>query len=566
MEGQLAAFRPADSFEDAVLESIRDIYRKIGSHFDRLVQTEKGDRFISGNVDLAIHDHLAERLYLFYRAIDADIGRIFTKRYQRMRREQMEASVLAIVLTLSLSGMMFTLSIIARRNVLNPIRKLQAGMDRVGKGDLEYRVPVRQQDEIGDVTATFNTMVKRLSDVTTSRDDLAREIEARQRAERELEQERAQLVALFESIDDIIYVADPETHELVYVNPAFKRNWGEDVLGKTCYKVLQDLDAPCPFCTNDKIFGEHEGETYEWEFQNKVTGHWYRCADKAIRWPDGRMVRFELASDITESKTARERLRRASEDLQRSNRDLEQFAYVASHDLQEPLRMVASYTQLLERRYREQLDDDAREFIDYAVDGANRMQTLINDLLQYSRVGTRGNPFEPTDMNEVMADIRVRLGVAIEESGAMLTHDELPTVPADRQQIAQVFQNLVANAIKFKGQEQPRIHVSADKEKTNWRFSVTDNGIGIEPEYKDRIFIIFQRLHSRREYAGTGIGLAVCKKIVERHGGQIRVESQPGKGCVFSFTLPFRQKQDDERDIPVDQESGEETTSKGAYS
>jgi signal transduction histidine kinase len=246
----------------------------------------------------------------------------------------------------------------------------------------------------------------------------------------------------------------------------------------------------------------------------------------------------QLNTQMQERKRAEEALKEKTEELARSNQDLEQFASVASHDLQEPLRMVTSYVQLLARRYQSRLDADAEEFINFAVDGATRMHTLINDLLAYSRVGTGGKPFEPTNCETILQQSLDNLQVTMEESGAVVTHDSLPTVMADDLQLGQLFQNLIGNAIKFHGEEPPRVHVSARPEGDRWIFSVRDNGIGIAPEYAERIFIIFQRFHSREEYPGTGIGLAVCKKIVERHGGCIWVESELGKGATFYFTLP----------------------------
>ena len=225
-------------------------------------------------------------------------------------------------------------------------------------------------------------------------------------------------------------------------------------------------------------------------------------------------------------------------ELKRSNEDLEQFAYVASHDLQEPLRMVASFTQLLARRYEDKLDKDAKEFIHFAVDGATRMQTLINDLLAYSRVGTRGKPFEPIDLNHLLSRVLVNLKVAIDESHAVVTHDPLPIVTGDATQLTQLLQNLIGNAIKFRADKSPQIHFGVSRRGGDWHFSIRDNGIGIEQKYFDRIFVIFQRLHSRQDYPGTGIGLALCKKIVERHGGRIWVESTEGKGTTFYFQLP----------------------------
>lgn len=226
------------------------------------------------------------------------------------------------------------------------------------------------------------------------------------------------------------------------------------------------------------------------------------------------------------------------DELARSNRDLEQFAYVASHDLQEPLRMVAAYTQLLAERYRGKLDADADKFIGYAVEGALRMQTLIQDLLAFSRVGHNGTGSKAADCNRIVGEALLNLHTAIEESGAEVTHDPLPAVAAEHAQLIQVFQNLIGNAIKFHGPEKLTVHISAERHDAQWLFSVADNGIGIAPEYHEVIFAIFQRLHGRSEYAGNGVGLAICKKIIEHYGGRIWVKSEPGKGCTFQFTLP----------------------------
>lgn len=226
------------------------------------------------------------------------------------------------------------------------------------------------------------------------------------------------------------------------------------------------------------------------------------------------------------------------QELARSNAELQQFAYIASHDLQEPLRMVTSYLQLLERRYQGRLDSDADDFIQYAVDGALRMRTLINDLLAYSRIGTRGHPFELTSCNAAITHAIANLKVAIEESAAVVTYQDLPTLQADPTQLIQLFQNLISNAIKFRSEVSPQIRIAANRQADAWLFSVQDNGIGIDSQYAERIFVIFQRLNNRVDYAGTGIGLAVCKKIVERHGGKIWVQSELGKGATFYFTVP----------------------------
>ena len=248
--------------------------------------------------------------------------------------------------------------------------------------------------------------------------------------------------------------------------------------------------------------------------------------------------------DITERKDIEARhkmeeqkLQNTLIDLERSNKDLEQFAYVASHDLQKPLRMVSSYTQLLARRYKDKLDQDANDFIDFAVDGANRMQRLINDLLDYSRIATRGKEFQPLDANALLGRALVNLQYRIQTTSAVITNDELPNIIADGEQIIRLFQNLIDNAMKFIGHDPPRIHISCKEFSDSWQFSFRDNGIGIDEKYMETVFIVFQRLHTRKDYPGTGIGLSICKRIVERHGGKIWFESAPENGTIFYFTI-----------------------------
>lgn len=263
-----------------------------------------------------------------------------------------------------------------------------------------------------------------------------------------------------------------------------------------------------------------------------------------VLWQRERLSQYNLliASELKrqeEQALAENELRGVLEDLKRSNTELQQFAYIASHDLQEPLRMVSSFMQLLEQRYKGKLDKDADEFIGYAVEGAMRMQRMVNDLLAYSRIGTKGKPFERVDCNKILADARANLKLSIEESGASITADPLPVVDGDASQLLQVFQNLLANAIKFRGEKAPEIAIHAEPHEQEWQFSVRDKGIGLDPGYAEKIFVIFKRLHTAAQYPGSGIGLTICKKIIERHHGRIWVESKPGHGSVFYFTLPF---------------------------
>jgi PAS domain S-box-containing protein len=637
------------------------------------------------------------------------------------------------------------------------------------------------------------------------------DITERRRTEETIKKEREQLLSIFDSMDEVVYVADPTTFELLYVNEAFRRNFGQGI-GQPCFKILQNRTGSCPFCTNNRIFGQHTGTTYIWEFQNEKTKNWFRCIDRAIRWSDDRMVRFEIAIDITEIKkmnvelqkhranleqlvhertkellTANEQLRikdnairsstaafaiidldglltyvnpafariwrygneseivgrpivefvedpsyvekitgimrnkgfwsgevdgrrmdgskfyvdayvsivhnesgtpiciassfvdvtekkqaenalikaelryrtlferspdgvaiyhtktllpveyndkacqqlgysrdefskltmgeievgvdqerinerlayimdtgqatfetvyrtkegrlldvlvtiqaimidnqrmafvlmrditgmklveaslwRRTEELQRSNEELEQFAYVASHDLQEPLRMVSSFVKLLQRDYKGRLDENADEYIFFAVDGVNRMYALINDLLDYSRVKTGGKEFLQTDMNQVLEEALSNLKLAIDNTKARISAEPLPTLEVDRGQMVELLQNLIGNAIKYrKPDEQPIIDIKAQRKTGDWIISVQDNGIGIAPQYHERIFGLFQRLHVWGEYEGTGIGLAIAKRIVERHGGHIWVESEPGIGSSFSFSIPVEKE------------------------
>jgi PAS domain S-box-containing protein len=245
--------------------------------------------------------------------------------------------------------------------------------------------------------------------------------------------------------------------------------------------------------------------------------------------------------DITERRRREEELKKLTGELARSNADLQQFAYAASHDLQEPLRVIAGFVKLLEKRYKHKLDTKAQEFIDFTIDGVKRMQQLIKNLLEYSKVGTKGLNFKPTDCSFVVDESISNLRAAIEETGILVTHDELPTLIVDASLMTRLFQNLIGNAIKFHGEQPLRVHVSAERKRNEWVFSVQDNGIGINPQHIERIFDVFRRLHTKEEYPGTGIGLAICKRIVERLGGRIWVKSEPEKGSTFYFTIPYKE-------------------------
>lgn len=375
--------------------------------------------------------------------------------------------------------------------------------------------------------------------VSTSR-RLEREIEQRKKAE----EERALRDRSINSATNGILIADARQPDMptVYCNAAFEKITGyatEEVLGQNC-RFLQGTDHQQPGldAIRRAIRQGTEAKAELRNYRKDGSPFWNELYIAPVKDQQGRLTHFiGIQTDITERKHQETELAHKTRELAQSNAELQQFAYVASHDLQEPLRIVASYTELLGKRYKGKLDQDADEFIGYAVDGATRMQRLIRDLLEYSRVGSERKSFEQTDCEVVFQQAMQNLSASVRERHAEVTHDPLPIVHANPTHLTQVFQNLIGNALKFQGDTPSKIHVGAKALPDGWEFSVRDNGVGIPADQLDRIFSIFQRLHGQSEYPGTGIGLAICKRIVEKYGGQIRVESEPGKGSIFYFTL-----------------------------
>ncbi len=373
----------------------------------------------------------------------------------------------------------------------------------------------------------------------------------RRRGEEALRESDAKFRSVLDGTPDALVIADG-AGAIQMVNSQAVTLFGysrEDFTGRKLDDLLvrrdnpeagaADPDEPAPR-VGDEAFVHFKTLSAKYDGVRKEGGLFPVETSRSPLDVSGQRLVITAIRDRTEQQVAEEALSKYSLDLARSNAELERFAYVASHDLQEPLRMVSSYTQLLSRRYKGKLDANADEFIGYAVDGANRMQKLINDLLALSRVGTQARPSEPVDTGGILRRVLSDMKGTIEAAEAqIIAPEQMPTVLADGTQIGQLFQNLVGNALKFRGQEPPRIEITVEEEEAGlWRFSFKDNGIGIEPQYFERIFVIFQRLHGKESYPGTGIGLAICKKIVERHGGNLWVESQPGQGANFLFTLP----------------------------
>jgi PAS domain S-box-containing protein len=387
---------------------------------------------------------------------------------------------------------------------------------------------------------TFALVVACSVGVITNR-ALRRFISERREAEQVMRQSEERFRSLVVATSQIVWTtdADGEVEDI----PSWRVFTGQsaaDVRGAGWTAALHPDDAPKALAAWREAVARRSSYDTEYRIRRHDGSYrYFAVRGVPVLSGDGTIREWVgYCADITERKQAEDNVRGYAAELRRSNQELEHFAYVSSHDLQEPLRTVASFSELLARRYRGKLDTEADEFIQFIVGGATRMQTLINDLLAFSRVGTRGKPFTPVDAETVLALAVENLSALISETGALITHDPLPRMMADETQFVQLLQNLLGNAIKFRRKGvPPQIHVGATRAPAGWEFSVRDNGIGIDPQYFDRIFIIFQRLHGRDEYPGTGIGLAICKKIVERHGGRICVQSQRGEGSVFQFTI-----------------------------
>lgn len=411
--------------------------------------------------------------------------------------------------------------------VLRPLRCMTNAAKRISAGDLDHSCGLsRAHGEMADLSRSFENMagaLKERQQEAQRATDLLRTSEERSRGTLDGMLEGCQIID-----HDWLYV---------YVNDAAAqqghRKKGE-MLGRTLMEVYPGIEGTEEFrrildCMENRFPYEMENEfTYP-----DGTKGWFDLRIEPV--PEGVLL---LSIDITERKQAEEKLNRALSDLERSNTQLQEFAYVVSHDLREPLRMVTSFLQILEKRYKGRLDKDADGYINFAVEGGTRMQAMIDDILQYSRVGTQGRAFEPVETATIIGQAQSNLKAAIEESGAVVTHSKLPQIMADQLQMVSLFQNLIGNGIKFRGEEPPRVHISAERKGGEWVFSVRDNGIGIAPENIPRLFKMFRRFHDADKYPGSGMGLAIAKRIVERHGGRIWVESEQGEGSTFYFSLP----------------------------
>ncbi len=530
MYGEISTTWQLDATEQAILASMK------GPMDDFVLQGQQATEVLTKNPSFGVL--MVRSTAVSYADFRNKLTEFLKYKNKKNARTQLaftqKINTLKIAITTLLGVMalagVFTSLFISNRFIARPIQRITDQMSRLAENDLTIELyGLEHKDEIGSMARAVE--VFRNNAVEKARLD------------KELLASEEKFSKAFRTSPYAITITQLEDGKFVDVNEAFTTTSGftrEEALANSSIglnlwankadrmQVVAALTDGGEVVGQECLFQRKNGEVFTGIFSAQIIllGQ-VPCVLSSI-------------SDITERKEAEEALLQVTEELKRSNADLESFAYVVSHDLQEPLRMVTSYLQLLEKRYKDRLDGDALEFIHFAVDGASRMRTLIHGLLTYSRVGTRGRDLQSTEIGTVIQRVLATLKSAADETNAKITFDPMPTIMADATQMEQLLQNLIGNAIKFHGKDAPKIHIGAEENKEYWVFSVRDNGIGIDPQFFDRVFVIFQRLHNREKYEGTGIGLAISKRIVERHGGRIWIESEPGKGSTFYFTLPIK--------------------------
>jgi PAS domain S-box-containing protein len=509
-------------------EDLSLINMKFKKYFDtarelalKLIQKENADLEQMAGEDIAeksavvsvLHSDLRWHLNQVHKNTRVGVQQSLQQAVEEVRY----AAIKAIAIGVAGFVLLFLFILYITQRIVKPIAALSKMTARVATGHFDEKmdIPLLGKDEISDLAYSFESMRRGLKVTTVS---------------------KAYVDNIVHTMGNCLLVVDNEGR-ITSVNKATMQllEYKEkELLKMSVDQILKDTrlqDLPLPQEAMTRL---------ELEFATKNGGFIPVIFSISLLKDDGGAGQGYVcaAQDITELKHAEAELEKRAKELANSNTELEQFAYVASHDLQEPLRMVGSYLQLLERRYKDKLDKDAHEFINFAVDGATRMKGLINDLLAYSRVDSRKGTIEEVNLQEVMLELESVLRGPIEECGAAIIYEQLPVILADKRQMGQLLQNLIGNAIKYRGERVPVVQVSVEKDNAEWLITIKDNGIGMEEQYLSRIFEIFQRLHTKQSYPGTGIGLAICKKIAERHKGSIRVESEPDKGSVFYVRLP----------------------------
>ena len=531
------------------LESIARDYDVVGDLLSQVQGTfaerkrlaEEGRPQGEMDLSLALERRLTAQVLVGSQRIAGNARRFSALIQERIARLQRTASVVVLFSVVAFGILSLCISVATVRGITRPLNELVKGAEAIGRGDLQHKIELRTRNEMGQLGDAFNRMAEDL-----------------QRAREALAAETERLTVTLRSIGDAVIASDTEG-KVVLLNAVAESltGWAEDeAAGRPLHEVFHIINEKTRQRCEDPVSKVLESglvvglANHTALIARDGTERIIADSGAPVRGTDGSIIGVVMVfRDVTEQKRAEDELTRHREHLEelveertgelaRSNRELESYAYVVSHDLQEPLRMMSSFAQLLSRDYGGAFDERAGDFIARIVDGAKRMGMLIDDLLVLSRVGREEEPGSATDCSDAF-DLAVgNLQAAIEESGATVTQEGLPKIAANPSQMAQLFQNLVGNAIKYRGDERPEVHATAQRDADGWLFSVRDNGIGMEPEQLERIFTIFQRLHPRDKYSGTGIGLAICRKIVELYGGRIWAESEPGKGSTFFFTIP----------------------------
>lgn len=551
--------------ETASLHRLRGVARENRQLFDNIIShIDDQQNHLTPLVD-ELTQHQVLQLSNQLQHMRDEILMITHSTEEHTSRMLQQFNFLTVLTVLGMAGTLAVLLLITERKLVPVLQEMQRGVRRVQEGDHDFRFHPLNHDELGALATAFDDMLdcrqasdqalhrlnrelkgriaRRTAELQQSVVQLGAEITQRSKTEQDLRRGEELYRVLVENLDLGVALIDAD-YRIQQFNRAYSRLFElpQDVgLGNICYQVLHDKETICDNCPGRKTL--LSGTATEIEFcRINAQGNKRHQRIRAVPiFSDSEKNWFvDVIEDITERKNIELQLDVTLAELRRSNQELEQFAYVASHDLQEPLRMVSSYLRLIERRYRGQLDTDADEFIEFAVSGAKRMQGMITDLLAFSRIGRNNEAFTDVGGGALMESVRQNLQQALQETAATLTHDPLPVLYGNPGLLAQVLQNLIGNAIKFHGDAPPCVHVSARDEGESWLLSVRDNGIGIDPRFIDRLFVIFKRLPTKSPVPGTGIGLALVKKIVEQHGGRIWVESTQGEGSTFYFTLKKR--------------------------
>ncbi len=523
----LREIKPASGREELIVDSLSEMVVSLPQRISVLIELARAGDWVALDGRLANQvDHTDDVAETLMREADVDLLDAQNQLFEDIAHSEQQAfQVLVAAGILSLLAAA-VLGLAVTRSITGPLATLSAGTRALAAGQFQSRITVKGGDELSELAAAFNRAASELANLYG-----------------QLRQNEARFRSLIENASDLIFLVSA-TNELLYVSPSSDHVLGyppELLAGRS----IRELIDPRDVSTADQTFSDsHAAPSTLRRFELH-----FRHRDGSLRLLDGIVTNLlgdpavsgilVNARDVSERRQAEQALERSNEALRGANDDLSVFAYSASHDLQEPLRNLSLYSQMLQRNYRGRLDAQAEEFIEYIVDGAARMSDLVKDLLAYMDVSsTRTRAVLPAPVEAAIGNALSNLRAAIHSNDAAVLYDDLPKVAVEPVHLQQLFQNLISNAIKYRSAEVPRIRISVEEVNGFWCFSVKDNGIGISPQYSNLVFRLFKRLHGQAEYPGTGVGLAICQKIVERHGGRIWVESQPGQGSDFRFTLP----------------------------